>query len=139
MHVDGGVTTPFLIVPESMTQWLPQRGMRPTKVYLIINGKIAPTYAMTRGGIISIILRSLDTNGRADARAHVQEGETFAARNGATFAYTAIPDDDPADQFNFRSDNLQRLYELGYQRALHHQAFRAPDPIPDPAHASADH
>jgi patatin-like phospholipase/acyl hydrolase len=139
MHVDGGVTTPFLIVPESMTQWLPQPSMRPTKVYLIIDGKISPTYAMTRGGIVSIILRSLDTNGRADARAHVQEGETFAARNGATFAYTAIPDDDPADQFNFKSDNLERLYELGYQRALHHQAFRAADPIPDPAQASADH
>ena len=139
MHVDGGVTTPFLVVPESMTQWRPQPSMRPTKVYLIINGKIAPTYALTRGGIVSIILRALDTNGRADARAHIQAAQTFAARSGATLAYTAIPEDDPADQFNFQSANLTRLFELGYQSALHSQAFRAADPVPDPAPTSPDH
>jgi hypothetical protein len=139
MHVDGGVTTPFLVVPESMTQWLPQRSMRPTRVYLIINGKISPTFAITRGGIVSIILRTLDTNGRADARAHVQAAQTFAARNGASLAYTVIPEDDPADQFNFKSANLERMFELGYQRALDHQAFHVADPVPDPVRATADH
>jgi hypothetical protein len=125
MHVDGGVTTPFFLVPEAMVMWRPEHSMRPTDLYVIINGQLGPTFSVTRGGATSIVLRAFDTLGRSDARARITAVQTFAERNGGNLNYSAIPDDIGADPFNFDRHNLSMLFEVGVDRAGSGRAFRA--------------
>jgi predicted acylesterase/phospholipase RssA len=116
LHVDGGVSTPLLLAPGSIT--------RPTDLYLVINGSLDPTYRPAPQGAIPIMMRALETMGRANARARVAAAEILAERHGASMSYAAMPDG-PADSFDFRPRNLRVLFELGHDQALARQAFRS--------------
>ncbi len=126
MHVDGGVTTPFFLIPEAMALWKPDHSMRPKSLYIIINGQINPSYAITKGAMAPIMLRTLDTLGRAEMRARIVMTQAFAERNGGTLACTVIPDDRSADAFDFSRPNMDRLYDLGFELASTGKAFQAP-------------
>jgi predicted acylesterase/phospholipase RssA len=116
LHVDGGVSTPLLLAPGSIT-W-------PTDLYLVINGSLDPTYRPAPHGAIRIMMRALETMGRAGARARVAAAEILAERHGATMSYAAMPDG-PADAFDFRPRNLSALFELGHDEALRGRAFHS--------------
>ena len=49
MHVDGGVTTPFVLAPAAMSFWEPDGVMRPEDLFVIVNGELEPSYGVTRG------------------------------------------------------------------------------------------
>lgn len=127
MHVDGGVTAPFFLVPETMNFWRPDTPMRPTDLYLIINGQTGASFSVTPGRTGPIIERTLDTLGRADARNQLRFVAAFAARNGAAVVYAAIPDDLDVNPLAFDSRRTSPLFDLGRRRALRGEAFRAPD------------
>lgn len=126
MHVDGGVTAPFFLVPETMNFWRPEPAMRPTELYLIINGQIGSAHSTTPGRSGPIIERTLDTLGRADARNQLRFVSAFAARNGAAVSYAAIPDDLDADPLAFDARYTARIFALGQAAALSGSAFRTP-------------
>jgi predicted acylesterase/phospholipase RssA len=132
MHVDGGVTTPFFLIPEVMAFWRPEPVMRPTDLFVIINGQVGPSFQVTPGRAAPIMMRALDTMGRADARAQITVIQAFATRNGATLGYAAIPDTVEADPLRFDVANMTRLFDLGRDRARQAQAFVTP-PTPDAA------
>ena len=123
MDVDGGISTPFFLVPEAMVLWRPECRMRPTDLFVIINGKPDPTYAVTPGAAAPILIRTFDTLGRAVMREQLTAARTFAERNGGRLAYTAIPAGVDADPFNFKRANMGSLYELGYGLAVSGKAF----------------
>ena len=126
MHVDGGVTTPFFLIPEAMALWKPDHSMRPKSLYVIVNGKINPSFAITKGAMAPIMLRTLDTLGRAELRARIAMTQAFAERNGGTLACSFIPDDSNADPFDFRRSNMDGLFDLGFALASTGGAFRIP-------------
>jgi len=121
LHVDGAVSTPFFLPPMS---WRTAPG-RPAELYLVINGSLDPTYRATRRGALPVLMRALDTMGRANARARVAATEILAERQGAVMTYAAIPDDHPADPFDFRPENLCAQFAFGYAQAARGLAFRA--------------
>jgi len=126
MHVDGGVTAPFFLVPETLSFWRPEAPMRPAGLYLIVNGQTGAEYSMTSGTSMAIIERTLDTLGRAEARKQLRFVAAFAARNGSPVSYAAIPDGVDADPLMFNSANTRRLFALGRDRAVSGQAFAEP-------------
>lgn len=126
MHVDGGVTAPFFLVPETMNFWRPEAPMRPTDLYLIINGQTGTTFSLTPGRAGPIVERTLDTLGRADARNQLRFVAAFASRNDAAVSYAAIPDDLDANPLAFDARNTARLFALGRSRALTGLAFQEP-------------
>jgi hypothetical protein len=126
MHVDGGVTAPFFLVPETLNFWRPQGSMRPTELYLIINGQTGTEFSATRGTSVAIIERTLDTLGRADARSQLRFVAAFASRNGASVAYAAIPDGVEANPLMFDVRHTARLFALGRDRAMAGEAFAEP-------------
>ena len=130
MDVDGGISTPFFLVPEAMVLWRPERRMRPTELYVIINGQLDPTYAVTPGAAAPILIRTFDTLGRAVMRGQLTAARTFADRNGGKLSYTAIPAGVAADPFNFSQANMSSLYELGYELAASGKALRPVDDAP---------
>jgi len=121
MHVDGGVTIPFFVAPESLLLWTaPKTGeARPGHISVIVNGKVGGAFGFTKGGTLSVVGRSWLTMSKALMRTHLTASAAFARRNGGSLLYTAIPDNAPGDTsgLDFSAANRQVLFELGLRRA----------------------
>ncbi|CAN5174930.1 patatin family protein [soil metagenome] len=120
MHVDGGVTIPFFVAPESLLLWTAEKGMaRPGRLYVIVNGKVGGTFGFTKGGALSIVGRSWDAMSKALMRTHLAASSAFARRNGGQLFYSAIPDTAEVDTsgLDFAADNRNALFQLGRERA----------------------
>jgi len=124
MHVDGGVASPFFVVPEAMSFWTPEGRMRPKHFYVIVNGPLNPTFARTGGGFGSIMLRAYDTLSRGEVRTQIAAARSFAERSGAPVSIAWLPEDAASDPLNFHPDHLASLFELGRAQAAQSQAFR---------------
>ncbi|CAN5340025.1 patatin family protein [soil metagenome] len=121
MHVDGGVTIPFFVAPESLLLWTAAKGQaRPGRLYVIVNGKVGGTFGFTKGKAGSIVGRSWDAMSKALMRTHLAASSAFARRNGGQLFYAAIPDSADLDTsgLDFATDNRSALFRMGYDRAL---------------------
>lgn len=127
-HVDGCVSTPLFMAPGSITSHAPESSRRPAGFYIIVNGNLSPPRRRTKAGAVSIMMRALDTMGRANMLAKVEAFEVLAQAAGAGVACAAIPDERPANPFNFSPGNLRTLFELGYAQAVRGEAFRRRGP-----------
>jgi len=136
MHVDGSVTIPFFVAPESLLLWTaPKVGeARPGHVRVIVNGKVGGAFGFTRGGTLSVVGRSWLTMSKALLRTHLTASAAFARRNGGSLLYAAIPDDAAVDTsgLDFSADNRLTLFELGRRRAEMDVAWTEPT-IPEAA------
>lgn len=135
MHVDGGVSTPFVLGPASLNLWTPEGVMRPRDLYVIINGEIEPRRALTRGATLPILMRSFDTLSKSDLRAHLIAAVAFANRNEARLRYAAIPTALGADSLAFDGESMRRLFEAGRAAGAAGTAFAeiSPEPESSPA------
>ena len=135
MHVDGGVTTPFVLAPATMSFWEPQGALAPADLYVVINGEIEARRTITKGATLPILMRSFDTMSKADLRAHLLASVAFAERNGAALRYAAIPTELGADSLAFDTESMGKLFEAGRAAGVAGTAFRevSPEDISDPA------
>ena len=120
MHVDGGVTIPFFVAPESLLLWTAAKGqVRPGRLYVIVNGKVGGSFGFTKGNAGAIVGRSWDAMSKALMRTHLAASSAFARRNGGQLLYAAIPDSADVDTsgLDFASDNREALFRMGYERA----------------------
>ncbi|WP_165190514.1 patatin-like phospholipase family protein [Caulobacter soli] len=120
MHVDGGVTIPFFVAPESLLLWTAAKGQaRPGRLYVIVNGKVGGTFGFTKGKAGSIVGRSWDAMSKALMRTHLAASSAFARRNGGQLFYAAIPDSADLDTsgLDFANDNRAALFRMGFERA----------------------
>jgi hypothetical protein len=125
MHVDGGVTTPFLALPETM--WSiedPSGHLEGARLHVIVNGKLSPAFSVTRDTPQSVLGRSVDVLLRGSLVAALAGNRAFAERNGVQFRYAAIPDDLDAQPLSFRTETMRRVYEAGRQGALSGDIWR---------------
>lgn len=133
MHVDGSVTTPFFVAPETLLlSILPGRDQTgPGEVRVIVNGQIDGGFGFTKGDALSIVGRSWIAMNKAQMRTHLTANAAFTRRNGGVFRYTAIPDDAKGDfsGLNFAADSRQALFDLGYALGKSGKAWVSP---PDP-------
>lgn len=114
MHVDGGVTVPFLGLPENL--WTYQdttRGLRGARMYVIVNGRVSPSFEVTTDSLGSVLGRSLDTMLRASMLSTLAGNRAFADRNGLVFRWAALPDDSTAGALDFRPESMRAVYEVG--------------------------
>jgi len=127
LHVDGCVNAPFFLAP---------RGRSPLaegEVHLVVNGVLHPQRQVGCQGVIPTLLRALDTSGRAALRSRVAVLELMAERQAIAFTCTSIPDEAPADPYDFGIEQRQRLFALGAAQTFPGQAA-APIPAqPRPA------
>jgi hypothetical protein len=136
MHVDGGVTTPFLGAPEGLLLWTNPRP-RPDRgaFYVVVNGQVSPAYAVTPGSLRSILARSYDTMSKASLRTTITANAAFAQRNGMDFLVAAIPNSVNASSLDFKPEAMRALFELGRQDAAAGKAWTVVKPglLPLPA------
>ncbi|MBX3477125.1 MAG: patatin-like phospholipase family protein [Brevundimonas sp.] len=118
MHVDGGVMNPFVALPQIMWGWDdPSRVLEGARVHVIVNGKDAPRFHVTRDAAPTVLGRALDTVLGGQLRQSLAANRAFAERRGVTFRVAAIPEDfDGGDSLDFSQGSMQAVYDLG--RAL---------------------
>jgi hypothetical protein len=130
MHVDGGVTIPFFVAPESLLLWTAAKNSaRPGRLYVIVNGKVDGAFGFTKGGALSIVGRSWDAMSKALMRTHLAASYGFARRNGGQLFYAAIPDSADVDTsgLDFAAGNRTALFKMGQERAEAGWAWTLPD------------
>jgi hypothetical protein len=118
MHVDGGVNTPFLGVPEGMIlsgEALP--GWSGSELYVIINGKLGQDYRQTKGSLPSVFVRSYQSMTQSLLRTSLAAQGAFARRNGMRVNVAAIPPEVDASALDFDQDSMTALFEEGRRRA----------------------
>lgn len=134
MHVDGSVTTPFFVAPETLLlSILPGSDKTgPGEVWVIVNGQIDGGFGFTKGDALSILGRSWIAMNKAQMRTHLTANAAFTRRNGGVFRYTAIPDDAKGDfsGLNFAADSRRALFDLGYALGTSGAAWVAPSQPP---------
>jgi len=128
MHVDGGVTTNVLIVPEAAllsgaAVFAPN--VRP-KVYIVMNGKLAPDFEVVTPSTVLIVTRSFETSVRANTRNSLLASYQFAKRRNWDFNLASIDPDYPkSTSIGFDPGYMQRLFEYGYRRGASGQLWQS--------------
>lgn len=124
MHVDGGVNTPFLAVPEDLLLWTnPAAGRDDGAIFVVVNGQIGRNQGVTPGRINGILARTYDSMSKSSLRTALIATAAFASRNGITMSLTAVPDNVNASSLRFEADSMKALFELGRSRALSGEAW----------------
>jgi Patatin-like phospholipase len=128
MHVDGGVTNNVLIVPEAVlvsgTPLFPPES-RP-KVYIIINGKLAPDFEVVKASTLPIVRRSFETSVRANTRNTLLASLQFAKSRSWEFNIAAIDADYPKSSGEvFDPTYMGQLFDYGYQRGRSGALFQS--------------
>ena len=148
MHVDGGVNTPFLAVPEDLLLWTNPAARRGDgEIYVVVNGQIGRNEGVTPGRISGILTRTYDSMSKSSLRTALIATAAFAGRNGIAMSMTAVPDNVSASSLKFDSASMQALFDLGRARSVAGEAWSpvsastqpialpsslvAPDQIPD--------
>lgn len=119
MHVDGGVNTPFLGVPEGMilsAETLP--GWSGSELFIIVNGKLGLSPRQTRGSLPSVFARSYQSMTQSLLRTSLAAQGAFAHRNGMRISVAAIPPEVEASALDFDQDAMRALFEEGRRRGV---------------------
>jgi hypothetical protein len=116
MHVDGAVTSNVLAVPEAvLLQKVALTNNTKPKLYIIVNGKITPDFAVIGDGTVSIVARSFYSTVKANTRNTLIATYDFARRNGWQFRLAAIQPNYTmtSTTFNFDTAYMRALFDLG--------------------------
>ena len=128
MHVDGGVTTNILIVPEGvLTSGTPlfAPDARP-KVYIVMNGKLAPEFEVVEPATLPIVTRSFETSVRANTRSTLLAAYQFAKSRSWEFNLASIDSQYPTSQsMGFDTAYMRGLFEYGFQMGRAGQPWRS--------------
>ena len=125
MHVDGGVTTPFLAVPETLWSFKePSDTLRGARFYVVVNGRTNPTFEITKDTPQGVLGRSIDILLRASLLTTLAGNKAFADRNDLFFRYAALPNDSEASALDFSVESMSAVYEVGRQGAISGDAWR---------------
>jgi hypothetical protein len=125
MHVDGGVVSNVFILPDDLLVRNLRLSMRSKgNVYVIMNGKLAPSFDMVDGKTTDIVGRAVSTMTQTHSRGTLQATYDFTRRNGMGFHLTSIPPDvKDGGTIAFDTDEMRRLYAYGVTYAASKSAW----------------
>lgn len=124
MHVDGGVTAPFLAIPEQFLDFDDHPGEAVEgDIYVLVNGQVGPVDGQMPRTAGRILGRSYEALSKANTRAHLAATAAFAARHGLRLSVESIPETSNASSLDFRPEAMEQLFELGRARAKSGEAW----------------
>lgn len=119
MHVDGGVTTNVLVVPEALLLGLVSPGDARTRpqLFVIVNNKLVPEFGVVPDRTIQVVGRAVSTAVKASTRSTLISAYAFARRQRWGFNLAAIdPGFSSSTGTGFDTAAMRRLYDHGYAK-----------------------
>lgn len=130
MHVDGGVMSPVLTLPDAMLfqgHALPKASR--FDIYILVNNKLERDFEVVPDSTIDVASRSLGSITKAQTRSVVLSTYEFARRNHVGFNLSYIAHDYPAsDSEGFNTAYMRALYQYGFERAVGGHAWTGTPP-----------
>jgi predicted acylesterase/phospholipase RssA len=122
MHVDGGTVNQVFMYPLGMdfSEVKKRVGLTENpKVYVLRNARLKPVYQVVEYSMLEVMLQSVNSLLRTQGIGDIERIYLEARRDGLDFYLTYIPDDynEPLNEI-FDSDYMNKLYQVGYERAL---------------------
>jgi predicted acylesterase/phospholipase RssA len=127
MHVDGGVTSNILAVPESVLTAHAGALAAKSRVFVIVNGKLSPDSSYTSDLTLPIVARAFQTSVKANTRNAMIATYDFCKRSNWEFNATAIDAGrlTTSDPTNFDTDYMKQLYAYGRAKAQSGHGFQS--------------
>lgn len=120
MHVDGAVTAPVFILPDTLLlggKSIVARGGR-QNLYVIINAKLDAGFQVVPDKAAAIAARSFGVMSRVNTEAVLAQTYKVATRDGLGFNLSYIGKEIPESVGSgFETDTMRRLYDYGYAKA----------------------
>ena len=126
MHVDGGVTSNVVAVPEGIMTAKGLNAPAGSRVYVVVNGKLAPDAALTSNSTLPIVARSFWTTVKANTKNTLIATYEFCRRNNWGFFVTAIDAGRTIEtqKINFDTAYMQELFAYGLAKGSRATASR---------------
>jgi predicted patatin/cPLA2 family phospholipase len=126
MHVDGGVTSNVLAVPEDILVSANSSLSSGSRVYVIINGKLAPDAVQTADATLPIVARAFQTSVKANTRNAMIATYDFCRRNNWQFYASAIDSGKTIEggPIDFDTDQMKELYAYGFAKGVSGRGFQ---------------
>jgi hypothetical protein len=119
MHTDGTVSAPIYTLPDAILfggKPIP-RNAKPA-LYLIVNARIDPGFAVVPDQVEAIAAQSFSTMNRVGIKAVLAQSYSVAKREGLSFHMSYIDRDHPeSGGTGFESEAMRKLYAYGYEKA----------------------
>ena len=120
MHVDGAVTAPVFILPDTLLlggKKIVSRGGR-QNLYVIVNARLEPGFEVVPNKAEAIAARSFGVMTRVETEAVLARTYKVATGDGLGFNLSYIGKDIPdSGGTGFETDTMRRLFDYGYARA----------------------
>ena len=135
IHVDGGVTSQVFLYPTGL-QWkkvidkLKVPGQ--PKLYLIRNSRTSPAFVSTQRRILPIMVRSVSSLIRTQGIGDLATIYFTTRRDGVALHLACVPEDFNAVPHEpFDRDYMQKLFMVGYEKALQGYPWVTGPELPD--------
>ena len=118
MHVDGGITSNVLVVPEAMlvSDRPVLKNVRP-RIYVILNSKLGPYFDVVGASTVRIAVRAFETSVRANTRNTLLASYEFIRQRGWDMTLAAIDDGYPSQtKPGFDTSYMRGLFEFGVEQ-----------------------
>jgi hypothetical protein len=124
MHADGGVGAQFFVAPESLLTIGSDYRLPATQLYILINGKLTPDFAVNDRTTVAILGRSVSVAIKAAARTGIERTYVATKRSGVGFNLAYV---DPSfmqqSKGLFDRDYMQALYKRGFEHGKNGKPF----------------
>jgi predicted acylesterase/phospholipase RssA len=120
MHVDGGATVQFFVMPEILQIHSREiKGMDGANIYVIFNGTMSAPAVTTPLETVPIISRSYAATSKYMSRATLQLTATMAERHNMSLRFSEVPADYPfKGSLDFGKETMQALFEYAAACAM---------------------
>jgi hypothetical protein len=124
MHADGGVGAQFFIAPESLLTNGSDYQLPATQLYILVNGKLTPEFAVNDRTTVAILGRSVSVAIKAAARTGIDRAYVAAKRSGVGFNLAYVdPGFTQQSKGLFDRDYMQALYKRGFEHGKNGKPF----------------
>jgi predicted acylesterase/phospholipase RssA len=130
MHLDGTITAPFFVAPESTLE--DGAGLPTKQLFVIVNSKLSSEFFMPERKTMSILSRTIGVALVSALKVELLLVNASAQRHGITVSAASIPDSfSQPNRGLFDHEYMQALFEFGAERAKNGSAF-SPTPQQTP-------
>jgi hypothetical protein len=124
MHADGGVGAQFFVAPESLLTSGSDYRLPATQLYILINGKLTPDFAVNDRTTVAILGRSVSIAIKAAARTGIDRTYVASKRSGVGFNLAYVdPGFSQQSKGLFDRDYMQALYKRGFEHGKNGKPF----------------